>query len=206
MQDYTKEVSREVYMQEIENIWNDTKAYSSDPRLLKQAKESLQQVVNLLNSGKERSCYKENGIWKVNLWIKKAILLMFKLSQSEIFSLGDLRAYDKIAPRFFTTAGHEDFAGIRVVPNAYVRNGVFLGQGVILMPSFVNVGAYIDCSTMIDSMVTVGSCAQIGRNCHIASAVTIAGVLEPMSEMPVIIEDNCFIGAGSQISEGVLIE
>ena len=193
------------YISEIEDIWNNTQIYKDDEVLMIKAQELLLGVADLLNSGKERSCYKDDAGWHVNLWIKKAILLMFKLFSSQEFQIGDLSAYDKILPKF-SSATENDFNGIRVVPNAYVRNGVFLGQGVVLMPSFVNVGAYIDSGTMVDSMATIGSCAQIGKNCHIASAVTIAGVLEPMSDMPVIIEDNCFIGAGSQISEGVLIE
>jgi 2,3,4,5-tetrahydropyridine-2-carboxylate N-succinyltransferase len=193
---------------QIEDIWNNTESYLKNEEKLRKAHKILNVAINMLNSGKERSCYKDSSGWQVNTWVKKAILLMFKLSQNEIFSLGSIEAYDKIAPKFNANWEDEDFnkVGARIVPGAYVRTGVFLGRNVIVMPAFINIGAYIDDGTMIDSMTTVGSCAQIGKNCHISSGVTISGVLEPLSEKPVIIEDNCFIGAGSQISEGVLVE
>jgi 2,3,4,5-tetrahydropyridine-2-carboxylate N-succinyltransferase len=195
------------YITQIEDIWDNTDTYLKNEDKLRQANKVLHIVTNLLDTGKERACFKDENGWQVNTWVKKAILLLFKLSQNEIISLGSVQAYDKISPRFNPNWEEEDFArvGARIVPGAYVRSGVFLGNNVVVMPSFINIGAYIDHNTMIDSMATVGSCAQIGENCHIASSVTIGGVLEPITERPVIIENNCFIGAGSQISEGVIV-
>jgi 2,3,4,5-tetrahydropyridine-2-carboxylate N-succinyltransferase len=195
------------YINQIEEIWSNISAYTNNEDKIRQAHKTLDYVINLLNCGKERACFKNGAVWEVNEWVKKAILLMFKFSQNEILTLGSVQAYDKIAPKFTANWEEEDFAriGARIVPGAYVRTGVFLGRNVGVMPSFINIGAYIGDNTMIDSMATIGSCAQIGKNCHIASSVTISGVLEPMADKPVIIEDNCFIGAGSQISEGVTI-
>ncbi len=194
------------YKNIIQDIWDNSQDYLNDPVELSKSQQFLLEVLNALNKGQQRACFKQDNTWHVNEYIKKAILLYFKFSQNKEFNLGALKCYDKIPSRFDHNSSVQDFENLRIVPNTYIRNGVFLGRNVIVMPSFINIGAYIDDTTMIDSMTTIGSCAQIGKRCHIASGVTIGGVLEPISHKPVIIEDDCFIGAGAQISEGVLVE
>lgn len=196
----------------IQEIWNNIEKYCNNAQNTAHAHSVLERVTKLLNDGTIRACNyqisQDGNFWQTNLWVKQAILLIFKLSQNQIFQLGAINCYDKIQPRFSANFTDEQFQTIqaRITPTSYVRDGVFLGKNVVIMPSFINIGAYIDNKTMIDSMVTIGSCVQIGKNCHISSGVTIGGVLEPISERPVIIEDDCFIGAGSQISEGMLIQ
>jgi 2,3,4,5-tetrahydropyridine-2-carboxylate N-succinyltransferase len=147
------------------------------------------------------------GEWVVNQWVKKAVLLSFRLSENRPMHAGDLAFYDKVPTKF---EGLDEAtmraAGVRVVPPAVARRGSFLAKNVVLMPSFVNIGAYVDEGTMVDTWVTVGSCAQIGKNVHLSGGVGIGGVLEPMQANPTIIEDNCFIGARSEIVEGVIVE
>lgn len=171
--------------------------------------DAVTYVVNELDTGKLRIAEKVNGDWVVHQWIKKAILLSFRLSGNQVISDRDngMSWYDKVPVK---TVGwtEADFAaaGFRAVPGAIVRKSAFIEKGVVLMPSFVNVGARVGEGTMIDTWVTVGSCAQIGKNCHISGGVGIGGVLEPLQANPVIIEDNCFIGARSEIAEGVIVE
>jgi 2,3,4,5-tetrahydropyridine-2-carboxylate N-succinyltransferase len=147
------------------------------------------------------------GVWTVNQWVKKAVLLSFRLSDNQAMHAGDLTFYDKVAPKF---AGLDEAAlratGVRIVPPAVARRGSFLAKNVVMMPSYVNIGAHVDEGTMVDTWVTVGSCAQIGKNVHLSGGVGIGGVLEPMQANPTIIEDNCFIGARSEIVEGVIVE
>lgn len=185
---------------------NDLKAYietcfDSDPKSLNKhdVLEKTDKIIHLLNDGIIRVAEKINGSWTVNSWIKKAILLMFRFkdAQEQIFDSFDklgLLDFDQKTPRY------------RKVPGSLIRNGVYIGNNVVLMPSYINIGAYISDGTMIDMNATIGSCAQIGKKCHISALVCIGGVLEPAVATPVIIEDNCFIGAGSCISEGVIVE
>ena len=173
-------------------------------------REAVQEVLSQLNQGKVRICQKENGQWLVNDWLKKAILISFRLNDNLLISSGDdncFNYFDKV-PLKFANWSKEDFqkAGFRAVPGAVVRHSAFIAKNVVLMPSFVNIGAYVDEGTMIDTWATVGSCAQIGKNCHISGGTGIGGVLEPLQANPVIIEDNCFIGARSEVAEGVIIE
>lgn len=178
-----------------------------------QVRDSVNEALNLLDVGRIRICERiQGGSWQVNEWIKKAILLSFRLNDNYLSkqnsSSGDsLINFDKV-PLKFSNWDEEDFrqAGFRVVAGSVVRKSAYIAKGVILMPSFVNLGAYIDEGTMIDSWATVGSCAQIGKHCHISGGAGIGGVLEPLQANPVIIEDNCFIGARSEIVEGVIVE
>jgi len=171
-------------------------------------KDQIDQVIALLNTGKLRVAEKIGKGWKVNTWVKKAVLLSFKLYPNQIIQASPSSPnvwYDKV-PMKFSGWTEEDFtaAEIRAVPGSFVRSGAFIGAGVVLMPSFVNIGAYVGAGTMIDTWATVGSCAQVGKNCHISGGTGIGGVLEPLQAEPVIIEDNCFIGARSEVAEGVL--
>lgn len=167
-------------------------------------RDNVHKILGLLDSGHLRVAEKIQGDWQTHEWIKKAILLYFKISAPTVFS--NTSAYDKIPLK---TEGwtENDFqtAGFRMVPGAIVRKGSYIANRVVLMPSFVNIGAHVGEGSMIDSWATVGSCAQIGKNCHISSNVGIGGVLEPLNESPVIIEDSCFIGAQSEIAEGVIV-
>jgi len=160
----------------------------------------------LLDSGAARVAEPSPQGWVVNEWLKKAVLLSFRLSDSTPMATA-AGAYDKVPLKF---AGWDEqrfrAAGVRVVPGAVVRRSAYVAPGVVLMPCFVNVGAYVDSGTMIDTWATVGSCAQIGRNCHISGGAGIGGVLEPLQASPVIIEDDCFIGARSEVAEGVIVE
>ena len=166
----------------------------------------VNETLNQLDMGKIRVCEKNGDEWKVNQWIKKAILLSFRLNDNEIIKASHATWYDKVQSKTanWTKEDHEK-AGFRYVPDAVVRKSAFIAKGVILMPCFVNLGAYVDEGTMIDTWSTVGSCAQIGKNCHISGGAGIGGVLEPLQANPVIIEDNCFIGARSEVAEGVLV-
>jgi len=170
----------------------------------------IRDAVNLtldeLDSGKLRVCVKNNGEWIVNQWTKKAILLSFRLNDNEIIKASHATWFDKV-PSKTSNWNQDDHikAGFRYVPNAMVRKSAFIAKGVVLMPSFVNLGAYVDEGTMIDTWATVGSCAQIGKNCHISGGAGIGGVLEPLQANPVIIEDNSFVGARSEVAEGVIV-
>ncbi len=174
-----------------------------------EVREAVNEALNLLDSGKQRVAQKDkNGNWVVNQWLKKAVLLSFKLNDMQIISGGNGNSnwWDKV-PSKFANWGESEFrkAGFRAVPGSIVRHSAFIGKSVVLMPSFVNLGAYVDEGTMVDTWAAVGSCAQIGKNVHLSGGVGIGGVLEPLQAGPVIIEDDCFIGARSEIVEGVKI-
>lgn len=171
--------------------------------LLKQdsIKEEIRKIISLLDQGLIRVADKCSGQWHVNEWVKKAVLLYFPICNMETIECGPMEFHDKIPLKH----GYAE-QGVRVVPHGVARYGAFLDKGVVVMPSYVNIGAHVGENTMVDSWVTVGSCAQIGKNVHLSSSVVIGGVLEPVQAAPVIIEDNCFIGASSIVVEGALIE
>jgi 2,3,4,5-tetrahydropyridine-2-carboxylate N-succinyltransferase len=175
--------------------------------------EAVEETLNLMDSGTLRVAEKNDDQWHVNQWLKKAILLSFRLKDNVVIpagqwdpGLGKSGWYDKVSSKF---AGWNEErwqqAGFRVVPNCVVRHSAYIAPGVVLMPSFVNLGAYVDSGTMVDTWSTVGSCAQIGKNCHISGGAGIGGVLEPLQAGPVIIEDDCFIGARAEVAEGVIV-
>lgn len=168
---------------------------------------AVNEVLAKLDAGELRVAQKIDGDWVVNQWVKKAVLLSFKLNDNRPMGSGDLQFFDKVDSKFAGWTA-DDFVkgGMRVVPPAVARKGAFIGKNVILMPSYVNIGAYVDEGTMVDTWATVGSCAQIGKNVHLSGGVGIGGVLEPLQANPTIIEDNCFIGARSEIVEGVIVE
>ena len=180
----------------VEQIWDGESADLS----------AMYEALEKLDRGELRIAEKQNGVWEVNDYLKKAILLYFKNSSSEIVSGEICSFFDKVPlkTKGWTRSGFEK-SGFRAVPGSLVRYTAYIAKSVVLMPSFVNVGAYIDEGTMIDSNALVGSCAQIGKNCHISDGVTIGGVLEPLQANTVIIEDNCFIGVKSSVTEGVII-
>ena len=173
-----------------------------------QLREAVEHVIKDLNKGRIRVAERQGvGQWTVNQWVKKAVLLSFRLSDNKVMSAGDLGFFDKVQTKF----AHLDEAqmratGVRVVPPAVARRGCYIARNVVLMPSYVNIGAYVDEGTMVDTWATVGSCAQIGKNVHLSGGVGIGGVLEPLQANPTIIEDNCFIGARSEVVEGVIVE
>jgi 2,3,4,5-tetrahydropyridine-2-carboxylate N-succinyltransferase len=169
--------------------------------------EAIKETIELTDQGKIRVAEKKSGSWIVNQWVKKAILLSFKINKMEILRGPYTSWYDKV-PGKSVNWKEEDWknAGYRHVPNGVVRKGSFIAKNAVLMPCFVNLGAYVDEGTMIDTWASVGSCAQVGKNCHISGGAGIGGVLEPLQAGPVIIEDNCFVGARSEIAEGVLVE
>ena len=169
-------------------------------------KEAVTKVLAALDAGRLRVAEKQNGEWITHQWIKKAVLLSFRLRDNEIMQGGYTHYFDKVESKF-ARFSQADFAagGYRVVPPAAARHGAFVAKNVVLMPSYVNVGAYVDEGTMVDTWATVGSCAQIGKNVHLSGGVGIGGVLEPIQANPTIIEDNCFIGARSEIVEGVVV-
>ena len=187
----------------IEEAWENRASMNpaSAPRALR---EAVEEVIAGLDSGKLRVAEKTNGIWITHQWIKKAVLLSFRLEDNRVMQGGATRYYDKVASKFESF----DFAKseIRVVPPAMARRGAYIAKNVVLMPSYVNIGAFVDEGTMVDTWATVGSCAQIGKNVHLSGGVGIGGVLEPVQAGPVIIEDNCFIGARSEVVEGVIVE
>ena len=170
-------------------------------------KESINQVLDMLNTGELRIAEKINDQWVTHQWIKKAVLLSFRMEDNAFIKGGFSNYFDKI-PSKFADFSSKDFrnGGFRVVPPATVRKGAFIASNVVLMPSYVNTGAYVDEGTMVDTWATVGSCAQIGKNVHLSGGVGIGGVLEPVQANPTIIEDNCFIGARSEVVEGVIVE
>ncbi len=173
-----------------------------------EVRDAVEHVIADLNAGRIRVAERHGiGQWTVNQWVKKAVLLSFRLHDNEIMRAGDLTFFDKVKTKF----SHTDeetvrAAGVRIVPPAVARRGAYLARNVVLMPSYVNIGAYVDEGTMVDTWATVGSCAQIGKNVHLSGGVGIGGVLEPMQARPTIIEDNCFIGARSEVVEGVIVE
>jgi 2,3,4,5-tetrahydropyridine-2,6-dicarboxylate N-succinyltransferase len=168
---------------------------------------ALEECLALLDSGRARVAEPRAGRWAVNEWLKKAVLLSFRLRDNRVFDAGYTRFYDKV-PLKYATASEQQLreGGVRVVPHALVRRGAYVAPNVVLMPCYVNIGAWIGAGTMIDTWATVGSCAQIGRNVHLSGGVGIGGVLEPLQAAPTIIEDDCFIGARSELVEGVVVE
>jgi 2,3,4,5-tetrahydropyridine-2-carboxylate N-succinyltransferase len=172
-----------------------------------EVREAVEEALGLLELGRVRVAESRNGAWTVNQWLKKAVLLSFRLNENAIIRDGYTNYFDKVPPKY-AEYGENDFlaAGVRVVPPAAARRGSYIASGVVLMPSFVNIGAYVDSGTMVDTWATVGSCAQIGRNVHLSGGVGIGGVLEPLQASPTIIEDDCFIGARSEVVEGVIVE
>lgn len=195
----------------IERNWENRQDISS--KTTGEARDAIITTLNHLDNGKLRVAEPTNNGWKVNEWVKKAILLSFRINDMQLMNGGPTLAeescawYDKVNSKFLGWT-EKDFkaAGFRAVPGCFVRHGSFIAPDVVLMPSFVNLGAYVDSGSMIDTWATVGSCAQIGKNCHISGGAGIGGVLEPLQANPVIIEDNCFIGARSEIAEGVVVE
>jgi 2,3,4,5-tetrahydropyridine-2-carboxylate N-succinyltransferase len=168
---------------------------------------AVNEAIALLDSGRARVAERSDDGWHVNQWLKKAVLLSFALADNKVIESGHSRFYDKV-PMKYAGYSEEQFRadGVRGVPDAIVRRGAFVAPDVVLMPSYVNIGAYVDSGTMVDTWATVGSCAQIGKNVHLSGGVGIGGVLEPIQAGPTIIEDDCFIGARSEVVEGVLVE
>jgi 2,3,4,5-tetrahydropyridine-2-carboxylate N-succinyltransferase len=169
--------------------------------------QALADILEGLNQGALRVAEKIDGTWVTHQWLKKAVLLYFRTHDNRVIEGGETRYFDKVPMRFngYSDAQFRE-AGIRIVPPAVARTGSYLGKNVVMMPSYVNIGAYVDEGTMVDTWVTVGSCAQIGKNVHLSGGVGIGGVLEPLQANPTIIEDGCFIGARSEVVEGVIVE
>ncbi|WP_410013711.1 2,3,4,5-tetrahydropyridine-2,6-dicarboxylate N-succinyltransferase [Sodalis sp. C49] len=169
--------------------------------------DAVQRVISQLDSGALRVAEKINGEWITHQWLKKAVLLSFRISDNQVMEGAETRYFDKVPMKFAQyDAARFQREGFRVVPPASVRQGAFIARNTVLMPSYVNIGAYVDEGTMVDTWATVGSCAQIGKNVHLSGGVGIGGVLEPLQANPTIIEDNCFIGARSEVVEGVIVE
>ena len=191
----------------IENAW-ENRTQISAASAPAEVQDAVAHVIDQLDAGQLRVASRQGvGQWTVHQWIKKAVLLSFRLKDNEIISAGDLGFYDKVPTKFAHLSPQELAAtGVRVVPPAVARRGSFIAKGAILMPSYVNIGAYVDEGTMVDTWATVGSCAQIGKNVHLSGGVGIGGVLEPLQANPTVIEDNCFIGARSEVVEGVIVE
>ncbi|MDP6727458.1 MAG: 2,3,4,5-tetrahydropyridine-2,6-dicarboxylate N-succinyltransferase [Gammaproteobacteria bacterium] len=191
----------------IESAFED-RAHLTPESTSSEIKEAVAETINLLDSGRARVAEQKSiGSWQVNEWLKKAVLLSFRLDENETMAGGYTQYFDKVPSKFINTTLEEfQSNGVRVVPPATARRGSFIAQDTVLMPSFVNIGAYVDSGTMVDTWATVGSCAQIGKNVHLSGGVGIGGVLEPLQANPTIIEDNCFIGARSEVVEGVIVE
>ena len=191
----------------IDNAWEDRASLNAQ-NASKEIRDAVDHVINDLNKGRIRVAERQGvGQWTVNQWMKKAVLLSFRLNDNALMHAGELAFFDKVKTKF----SHLDEsqvreAGVRIVPPAVARHGAFIGRNAVLMPSYVNIGAYVDEGTMVDTWVTVGSCAQIGKNVHLSGGVGIGGVLEPLQANPTIIEDNCFVGARSEVAEGVIVE
>ncbi|HQR53974.1 MAG TPA: 2,3,4,5-tetrahydropyridine-2,6-dicarboxylate N-succinyltransferase [Burkholderiales bacterium] len=170
-------------------------------------KDAVDQVIGLLDQGRLRVAEKIDGQWVTHEWVKKAVLLSFRIEDNSVMKSGHTSCFDKV-PSKFADYSSRDFraGGFRIVPPATARRGAFIARNVVLMPSFVNIGAYVDEGTMVDTWATVGSCAQIGKNVHLSGGVGIGGVLEPLQATPTIIEDDCFIGARAEVAEGVIVE
>jgi len=190
----------------IDTAW-EKRADVSPTNVSAEVKRAVEAALRGLDSGELRVAEPAAGGWQVNAWLKKAVLLSFRMNENRVIEGGHTRFYDKV-PLKYAAYTAEQFArsGTRVVPDAVVRRGAYVARDVILMPSFINIGAYVDSGTMIDTWATVGSCAQIGKNVHLSGGSGIGGVLEPLQAQPTIIEDDCFIGARSEIVEGVVVE
>lgn len=170
-------------------------------------RNAVEQTLQQLDNGKLRVAEKQGGDWVVNEWLKKAVLLSFRMNENKIIDVGVTKYFDKVPTKFSQMSDDEiKQQGARIVPAAIARYGAYIAPNVVLMPSYVNIGAYVDSGTMVDTWATVGSCAQIGKNVHLSGGVGIGGVLEPLQASPTIIEDNCFIGARSEVVEGVIVE
>jgi 2,3,4,5-tetrahydropyridine-2-carboxylate N-succinyltransferase len=193
--------------QTIDTAW-DNRAQLSPGNAPKEVLDAVEHVIAELNHGRLRVATRESvGQWTVHQWIKKAVLLSFRLKDNALMKAGELAFFDKVPTKFAHLSPEEMAAtGVRVVPPAVARRGSFVARGAVLMPSYVNIGAYVDEGTMVDTWATVGSCAQVGKNVHLSGGVGLGGVLEPLQANPTIIEDNCFIGARSEIVEGVIVE
>ena len=196
-------------MNSLETLIIDAWAHRADitPKTVSaELKQAIRESVLLLDTGKARVAEPDDSGWKVNQWLKMAVLLSFRIDENRVMESGSSRYYDKVEPKFESYT-EEDFrrGGFRVVPPAVVRRGAYIANDVVLMPSYVNIGAYVGEKTMVDTWATVGSCAQIGANVHLSGGVGIGGVLEPLQASPTIIEDNCFIGARSEVVEGVIV-
>ncbi len=191
----------------IDKAWDD-RANLSAKTAPKETEDAVEHVIAELNAGRLRVATRDApGQWTTHQWIKKAVLLSFRLKDNEVMRAGDLGFFDKVQTKFSHLDDAElREAGVRVVPPAVARRGSYIAKGAVLMPSYVNIGAYVGENTMVDTWATVGSCAQIGANVHLSGGVGIGGVLEPLQAGPTIIEDNCFIGARSEVVEGVVIE
>jgi 2,3,4,5-tetrahydropyridine-2-carboxylate N-succinyltransferase len=169
--------------------------------------QAIEESIDALDRGQSRVAEPHDGGWRVNQWLKKAVLLSFRIRDNAVVEAGYTRFFDKVPMKYAQTSADEfQASGTRVVPDAIVRRGAWIAPNVVLMPSYVNIGAYVDSGTMVDTWATVGSCAQIGKNVHLSGGTGIGGVLEPLQAAPTIIEDNCFIGARSEIVEGVIVE
>ena len=197
-------------MSQLETLINEAFEYRADitpATVSAEVRAAVKETLNLLDQGVLRVAEKIDGDWVTHQWLKKAVLLSFRINENRLMDGGNTRYYDKVECKF-ANYSEADFAkaGVRVVPNAVARHGSYIAPGAILMPSYVNIGAYVDSGTMVDTWVTVGSCAQIGKNVHLSGGVGIGGVLEPLQAGPTIIGDNCFIGARSEIVEGVIVE
>ncbi len=190
----------------IDAAWED-RANITPANAASEVRDAVRETIAMLDSGTLRVAEKTSGDWVTHQWVKKAVLLSFRLKDNDVLADGYSRYYDKVPSKFadFDAAAFQA-GGFRVVPPAAVRQGAYIAKSVVLMPSFVNIGAYVDEGTMVDTWATVGSCAQIGKNVHLSGGVGIGGVLEPLQANPTIIEDNCFVGARSEIVEGVVVE
>ncbi len=191
----------------IDAAW-ENRANLSPASAPKEVMDAVEHTISELNNGKLRVATRESvGQWTTHQWIKKAVLLSFRLKDNELMRAGDLGFFDKVPTKFAHLSEQEMRAtGVRVVPPAVARRGCFIAKGAILMPSYVNIGAWVGEGTMVDTWATVGSCAQVGNNVHLSGGVGLGGVLEPLQANPTIIEDNCFIGARSEVVEGVIVE
>ncbi len=190
----------------IDQAWED-RANLSPGSAPSPVREAVEHVIASLDAGKLRVCEKIGGAWTTHQWIKKAVLISFRLADNGVIAGGGTQYFDKVQSKFAAYDPAKFAAGgFRVVPPAMARRGSFIAKNVVLMPSYVNIGAYVDEGTMVDTWATVGSCAQIGKNVHLSGGVGIGGVLEPLQANPVIIEDNCFVGARSEVVEGVIVE
>lgn len=191
----------------IDTAW-DNRASINSANASQEIRDAVEHVISEMNAGRMRVATRQSvGQWTTHQWIKKAVLLSFRLKDNEVIKAGDLGFYDKVPTKFAHLSEDEMKAsGVRVVPPAVARRGSYIAKGAILMPSYVNIGAYVDEGTMVDTWATVGSCAQVGKNVHLSGGVGLGGVLEPVQANPTIIEDNCFIGARSEVVEGVIIE
>jgi 2,3,4,5-tetrahydropyridine-2,6-dicarboxylate N-succinyltransferase len=190
----------------IESAYEERAALSPE-NASRELRGAVETSIEELDAGRLRVAEKRGGAWHVNQWLKKAVLLSFRITPNSPSGAGPIQFYDKVPLKFSAwNEAHFAAAGVRVVPPATVRRGAFVARNAVLMPSYVNIGAYVDSGAMVDTWATVGSCAQIGKNVHLSGGVGIGGVLEPLQANPTIIEDNCFVGARSEIVEGVIVE